>query len=244
MNNPLIYGRATLGRRLGAFIVDYVIITLLAFIPIFVFGGFGDIDFFDTRFPLVMVIAVGGILFKDVFGRSLGKLIFGVRIAHGDAADLRVNAGQRILRNIPLLFWPVELIMTFQDPYQRRLGDKWAHTLIAAEVRKKKVPVILIAAVGGAVFLLFILFGVTGIIRSDNSYKTATEFISAQDEIVSAVGGIEGFGQMPSGSLHYSNGKGSADLMITVIGEDATLTVRVYLTKQPGEDWVVRDFDY
>ncbi len=243
MNESLIYGRATLGRRVGAFIVDYFIITLLGLSPIFFFGGFGDIDVFD-RFPLTMAIAVGGILFKDVFGRSLGKLIFGVRIAHGDAADLRVNAGQRILRNVPLMLWPVELIMTFQDPYHRRLGDKWAHTLIAAEVRKKKVPIILIAAVGGAVFLLFIIFSVTGTICSDDSYKAATEFIASQDEIVSAVGGIEGFGQMPSGSLRYSNGNGSANLMITVFGEDATLTVRVYLTKRPGENWVVQDFDY
>ena len=239
MNEQLIYGRATLGRRVGAFIVDYVIITMLAFIPVFSFGGFGDMDFFDT-FPMVMAIAVGGILFKDVFGRSLGKRVFGIRIAHGDAADLRVGAGQRILRNVPLLFWPVELIMTFQDPYHRRLGDKWAHTLIAAEVRKKKVPIMLIAAVGGAVFLLFIIFGVTGIIRSDDSYKTATEFIQSQEEIASAVGGIESFGQLPSGSLRYSNDSGS----ITVIGEDATLTVQIYLTKQPGEDWVVQDFRY
>ena len=244
MNEHLIYGQPTLGRRVGAFIVDYFIITLLGMSPFMFLSNFGDMRTFYTNFPITMAIALSGILLKDVFGRSLGKLIFSIRIAHGDAADLHVTAGQRILRNIPLLFWPVELIMTFRDPYNRRLGDKWAHTLIAAETRKRKLPVMLIAAVGGAVFFLFIFFGVTGIIRSDDSYKTAIEFIQSQEEIDSAVGGIESFGVLPSGSLQYVNDSGAADLRITVIGEDATITVKVHLTKQPGEDWVVNDFDY
>ena len=152
MNENLVYGRLAIGRRVGAFIVDYGIIMILAFIPFFFASDFGDMDSAFMTFSYTMAVAAGGILFKDVFGRSLGKLIFGIRIAHGDAPDLPVTAGQRILRNVPILIWPVELIMTFQDPYNRRLGDKWAHTLIAAEVRKKKTPVMLIAALGGALF--------------------------------------------------------------------------------------------
>lgn len=243
MNNFLVYGQPALGRRIGAFIIDYLIITMLAFIPFLFLPGFSGMSSFETNFTILMVIAISGILLKDVFGRSIGKMIFGIHIAHGDAADKRVTAGQRILRNIPMLFWPIELIMTFNDPYNRRLGDKWAHTLIAADARKK-TPIMLIAALGGAAFILFIIMGVTNIIRNDDSYKTAAEFIQSQDEIFTAVGGIESFGSFPSGSLHYSSGSGTARLRITVIGEDATVTVNVYLTKAPNEDWVVKDWDW
>jgi uncharacterized RDD family membrane protein YckC len=239
MSENLVYGRLALGRRIGAFIVDYGIIIILAFIPLFFSSGFGDVDSFFMNFYLIMAVAAGGILFKDVFGRSLGKLIFGIRIAHGDAPDLPVSAGQRILRNIPMFFWPIELIMTFQDPYHRRLGDKWAHTLIAAEVRKKKTPVMLIAVLGGALFFAFVLFGAMNIMRNDSSFDTATAFIQSQEEIVSEVGGIERFGAFPSGSVHYSNGYGTACLRVKVVGEDATVIVEVYLTKEPDGDWVV-----
>ena len=234
MNEHLIYGQPTLGRRVAASMIDNFILTMLGMSPFMFFSGFGDMNAFNMYFTIL----------KDVFGRSLGKLIFGIHITHGDEPDLRVTAGQRILRNVPLFFGPLEAIMTLRDPYNQRLGDKWAHTLIAAETRKRKLPIILIAAVASAVFVLYIFFGVTGIIRSDDSYKTATEFIQSQEEIVTAVGGIERFGQLPSGSLRYSNDSGTADLRITVIGEDATITVKVYLTKQPGEEWVVKDFDY
>lgn len=249
MNENLVYGPPALGRRIGAFIVDYVILLFFGLIPFFFcFDYLKDMSVLNMRvffiyFSVVMAIAVGGILFKDVFGRSLGKLLFGVHIAHSDAADLPVTAGQRILRNVPLLFWPIELIMTFQDPYRMRLGDKWAHTVIAADTRKK-APVALLVTLGAIVFVLFILLITTTAIRNDDSYKTATDFIQSQEEIVSAVGGIEGFGFLPSGSLQYSNSSGIADLKITVIGKDARLTVEVLLTKKPGEEWVVTGYDY
>lgn len=244
MSEIYVYGRAAIGRRIGAFCVDYAVMLLLAFVPFFFFSGFGDSDSFFMKFPFVMAVAVGGVLFKDVFGRSLGKLVFGIVIAHGDAPDLPVTAWQRIKRNIPLLFWPVEVIMTFQSPWNRRLGDKWAHTLIAAKVRKKKsLPVILTAVLGGALFLSFIIFGAMNIMRNDSSYKAATAFIQSQEEIVSEVGAIERFGA-PSGSQNYSNGYGSARYKIRVVGEDDTITVSIYLTKKPDGEWVVEDVDW
>ena len=77
------------------------------------------------------------------------------------------------------------------------------------------------------------------LMRNDSSFDAATSFIQSQEEIVSEVGGIERFGTFPSGSVQYSNGYGSARLRIKVVGEDATVTVEVYMTKKPDEEWLV-----
>ena len=244
MNENLLTGHPAFGKRIGAFFVDNVIIMLLALPPTFFIPGLENEDASGlmTRVFITTAIAVGGLLFRDVFGRSLGKLLFGVYIVNADDPEKRVTIGQRIKRNVPLLFWPVELIATRRDPDYWRLGDRWAHTLVAADTRKK-VPTMLLAVLGGALMIGFILFTVISTMMNDGSYDAAVEYIESQEEIVSAVGGIERFG-LPSGSIHTSNGYGSARLEIPVIGDDGRMTVEVTLTKEPDEEWVVEEIDW
>jgi uncharacterized RDD family membrane protein YckC len=243
MNENWVYGKRVIGRRIGAFLIDHVIITLLAMSPFFI-AGFGGRDTFFTLFPVVMAIGLFGILLKDIFGRSIGKRLFGLYIAHEKGPELPVSAGRRILRNVPLIVWPVEFIIAAGDEKSRRLGDRLAKTRVVMDMSKRKVPAIAIVVSAFIVIFLIIFFSVSLLIRGDGSYKTAVEYIESREEIVNAVGRIEGFGSFPSGSVSYSNGYGTADLRITVIGGKASITVRVRLKKLPDGDWTVGSLDY
>ena len=113
-----------LTRRFFAFCIDCTIVSALAMLAFFVWSVFifddrnGDYEIF-RKMPYVFFY--GFALFKDVFGRSAGKLALKLRIVPDDP-DAEFLVLRRIARNITFLIWPVEaasIIIT-----GRRLSDK------------------------------------------------------------------------------------------------------------------------
>ena len=82
------------------------------------------------------IVTVGGamLLCRDVFGRSLGKLIMGLQIID-TKTNSRANFGQRLLRNITTPFSIVEMLIYIYKNDNKRLGDMLAGTSVE-EIKK------------------------------------------------------------------------------------------------------------
>ncbi len=83
---------------------------------------------------IVWMVAAGlwliGMLLRDGYrGRSPGKQMLGLRIVtpHGD----RCGFGRSVIRNIPLLLLPVEVVLVLLG--RPRIGDRIARTTVTEE---------------------------------------------------------------------------------------------------------------
>ena len=94
----------------------------------------------------------------------------------------------------------------------------------------------------GVIFLIFTVFFVSSLsaIRNTTAYTTGIEYVKGNEEIVTAVGGIERFGYFPEGSISYSDtGVDEAYFIVKVIGETKTINVHLRLYKYIDGEWFV-----
>jgi uncharacterized RDD family membrane protein YckC len=247
MEKVLIKKESLIGRRIGAFIVDHVTITIIVMIPVIMnFNRLSkDFNFFYELFPVIMLMGVICYICKDVFGgRSVGKLLFGIFVREYENTDRTPRFYNLIFRNILIFIWFVEFIIMLIDKDGRRLGDKIAKTKVIGYQSKIILKIIVAAVLAFSIFAPSLVIGVTQVIKNDASYKTALQYIENQNKIKSTVGEIQGFGIFPSGSVNYTNGYGTADLSIKVNGINKSIIVRIYLEKSPSSDWVIKDIKY
>jgi uncharacterized RDD family membrane protein YckC len=136
MEKVLIKKESLIGRRIGAFIVDHVTITIIVMIPVIMnFNRLSkDFNFFYELFPVIMLMGVICYICKDVFwGRSVGKLLFGIFVREYETTDRTPRFYNLIFRNILIFIWFVEFIIMLIDKDGRRLGDKIAKTYFNGE---------------------------------------------------------------------------------------------------------------
>ena len=117
------------GKRLFALLIDFIFALLLANTIVYVFREeHWDIvtqkSGFYGLFPFYGGIALV-LLFKDIFGRSLGKILLGMTIRNIDNLEQHPTLAVLIKRNLMLLLFPVEGAVILRDSYARRLSDKW-----------------------------------------------------------------------------------------------------------------------
>lgn len=247
MEKVLLKKESVIGRRIGAFIIDHILITVIAMIPFMMnFNRISeDVNYLFELFPITMLIGVAGYLCKDVFwGRSIGKLLFGIYIKEYENADETPELYKLIFRNMFVLIWFVEFIVMLTDNEGRRLGDKIAKTQVIGYQSKIVLRIVITVVLAFSLFVSSLFIGVIQIIKNDASYKAAVQFIKKQNEITTAVGDIQGFGNFPMGSVNYTNGYGTADFSIKVIGKKKSMVVNIYLVKSPDTDWTVEDIKY
>ncbi|HEX9061188.1 MAG TPA: cytochrome c oxidase assembly factor Coa1 family protein [Clostridia bacterium] len=247
MEKVLLNKESLMLRRIGAFIIDHILITIIAMIPFMMnFNRLSeDTNYLFELFPIMMLIGVAGYLCKDTFsGRSIGKLLFGIYVREYEDTDETPKLYKLILRNIPVLIWFVEFIVMLIDKEGRRLGDKIAKTQVIGYQNKIVLRIVITAVLAFSLFVSSLFIGIIQIIKNDASYKAAVQYIEKQNEISTAVGEIQGFGSFPMGSINYNNGYGTADLSIKVNGKKKSIDVEIYLEKSPGSDWVVKDMKY
>lgn len=110
--------KATAGARIGAYLIDVILLALVAWIPI-----------------LGWIAAIGYILTRDALpfldGQSIGKKLVGLRAVDEQGAALTGNYGPSVIRNVVLFipFFPlIELIVLLTNADTLRLGDQWAKT--------------------------------------------------------------------------------------------------------------------
>jgi len=122
------------GKRLFALLIDFIFALLLANTIVHVFREeHWDIvtqtsEFFGLL-PYYSGIALV-LLSKDIFGRSLGKILLGMKIRKIDDMEQQPNLAVLFKRNVMILLFPVEGAVILRDSYARRLADKWWGTVV------------------------------------------------------------------------------------------------------------------
>lgn len=180
---------------------------------------------------------------KDsIQGISLGKWILGIMVRNSNNPNNIPSFGKLLIRNLFLIIWPVEFIVLALSKEKKRLGDRTANTIVLSNPdRPGKLPRIITLVVVGATFFVFAYLFAATAMKNSEAYKTAIKEIERNQEIVTDTGGIKGYGMMPAGNISISNGVGQAQLQIKILGNEKDLDVRVYLTKEPGGEWELKE---
>jgi uncharacterized RDD family membrane protein YckC len=229
--------KAGFGKRLGAFLIDHVILAVI------LVGGFFSLVMQQEPekmlyyFPVLMLVGAVFYCLKDIFGgASIGKRTVGLAVRSGENSELIPSPGKLFLRNILTFVWPLELIVLLSSKSKRKLGDTFAGTDVYSISKKVKpaliiiVAIIVVAAFAGSITLL---------LKNDDSYKTAITYIENNEDIRSVVGDINGYGFFVQGGLSYSGAYGKAEYTIKVLGDSQSLYVRIVLEKERGRYWEV-----
>ena len=122
------------GKRLFALLIDFIFALLLAntFVNVFRQEHWDIVT--QTSGIYGLLPYYGGIalvlLFKDISGRSLGKILLGMTIRNIDDLELQPTLAVLIKRNLMVLLFPVEGAVILRDRYARRLADKWWGTVV------------------------------------------------------------------------------------------------------------------
>ena len=122
------------GKRLFALLLDFIFALLFANTLVQVFRKEHWDLVMQSRDLSGLVFFYGSIafilLFKDIFGRSLGKLLLAMTIREIENLEQRPSRTVLVQRNILLLLFPVEGVIVLRDAYARRLADKWWKTVV------------------------------------------------------------------------------------------------------------------
>lgn len=128
------------GRRIGAALIDLVVLGVLSFLVAALFGGAsaggGSVGFELTGGPaLVLMAVVLGyyIVLEGVRGQTLGKMALGIKVVAADGGPASVTAVviRTLLRIVDgFFFYLVGLIVMLASPRKQRVGDMAAKTLV------------------------------------------------------------------------------------------------------------------
>lgn len=240
----LTFLKSSRKRRIAAFLIDHVLITLI--MVSFVFALLGP-NFMDENNPvqmtttMLLVMIPGFFLYfvKDCFnGVSAGKWMMGIMIRDENNQNEIPSFGRLFLRSLFIIIWPIEFIMLATNNQKKRLGDKVTNTVVLKKsIKPTKLPRILVLVGVGVAFFIFLFLFVGSTIKNSDAYIVATLNIEQNKEIINETGGVKGYGMMPTGNISITNGHGEAQLQIKVLGNKKDLDVRVYLDKEPDGQW-------
>lgn len=123
MNNKPI--KANFGKRLVAFLIDFVILSLIFMQTLTRFDGFGIS-------PIVLlVIALLCFCLRDTFGGAgIGKRIVGIAVRCRDNPELTPGTFKLFYRNIFTFAWPLEMVSLLWNGI--KIGDMSAQADVYA----------------------------------------------------------------------------------------------------------------
>ena len=168
------------GKRLFALLVDFIFALLLAntFVNVFRQEHWDIVTKTSSIYGLLPFY--GGIalvlLFKDISGRSLGKILLGMTIRKIDDLEQPPTLAVLIKRNLMILLFPVEGALILRDSYARRLSDKWWGTVVIDD--RNALRGILRILLGN--IILFGFFSIAIISQRSGIEKTAIFQIAEQ----------------------------------------------------------------
>jgi uncharacterized RDD family membrane protein YckC len=168
-------------RRILAWIVDVVVATVLSMVTVGFFGIFAPPETARVMVPLLLGgLAVSMVYFgyaAPLFGNSVGKALFGLRVIsdHGE----RLNFWEWTARLLVNAIWPINAIVMLASDGGRHLGDRAAGTRVVLERPERSFWLALVAAVvvvvGG--FELAVPAMKLGMVNS-SACKTARAFLA------------------------------------------------------------------
>ncbi|WP_338729360.1 RDD family protein [Haladaptatus sp. DJG-WS-42] len=142
-----------IGARIGAQIVDTIIIVMLFFLVFYLFSGFGGLIGGGDEGAVAGFGLIGlfggflasffyGFLLEGVWdGQTIGKRLFGIKVVkeNGEAC----NMGSALVRNLleiidGLFYYLVGFIVMAMSDKRQRIGDRLAGTVVVRETPKTK----------------------------------------------------------------------------------------------------------
>jgi uncharacterized RDD family membrane protein YckC len=141
---------ATLGRRLGAVIIDILIVVVISVLGLV---AFGDVDTTESSFNATggaeqilvwLAITVVYIALIAVKGATPGKMMLGLAITTEDGSTTPVGAQKAVMRSLPYIIGVipvlgflvvlgsliVSLVMISSDPERRSVFDRIGNTRV------------------------------------------------------------------------------------------------------------------
>jgi uncharacterized RDD family membrane protein YckC len=136
----MIRNEVSAGTRLGAMVIDHMIMTVIAFL-FFIPGMIslfaeaandphtqGEFRFFDKNM-YIFLIGFALYICKDcIHGRSFAKRILGLQVVDNSTGE-EATPVKCVIRNMFCIIWPIEVIAVVVNP-ERRLGDMVAGTRV------------------------------------------------------------------------------------------------------------------
>ncbi len=130
---------ASVGDRMLALLFDRVLLAALLTIPVAAFANRIDLDWRDlvaaTALAVTLIIFAYHLLFEALFGATLGKAIFGIRVrgngAHGAFSTAAIRNGLRLVDGLPL--YGLGFLTALFSPRHQRIGDHMAHALVVEQ---------------------------------------------------------------------------------------------------------------
>lgn len=233
-------------RRIAAFFIDFFVLNSILIIAFFLFFGNdlmkeGSPEIIHKKISFVTISGLILFVIKDSFhGISLGRWLFSIMVRDRKNTNIAPSFFRLIIRNLLLVIWPIELLVSISNKDKRRLGDKLSQSVVIKNDKKhNKLLTILISCFLVTLFFVISSFIFGNLIKSSEAYKIAIKDIETNQEIINSTGNIEGFGLLPMGSISMSNNIGKAVLEIKVLGKLKNRTVTVYMYKPNNEPWKV-----
>jgi len=169
-----------IGIRLASMLLDHFIMTFGIVIIAFILVGIGylivgnptdsDLPEWFVIIPIFLGLMIFSVYFnKDAIkGKSPAKRILGLVIVDNKTGEI-ANPIKSVVRNITLVFWPIEVIFSLFSP-ERRIGDYIAGTKVISDDKtlntELKVGQIIFALIIGIIFMFLMMaiqFGIQGI---------------------------------------------------------------------------------
>ncbi|MBI5679365.1 MAG: RDD family protein [Methanobacterium sp.] len=139
---------ASLRRRIGAYLIDAIVLSIIAVI-IVVFSLVIQYIYFnpdDVQIYLILIILFVPLYYGYFFlmeglfnGRTIGKMVLGLRVVREkdqSRIGFKKSAIRNLLRMIDEFFWYlVGVLLIHGSDKNQRLGDSVAHTIV---IKKRK----------------------------------------------------------------------------------------------------------
>lgn len=135
-----------IGARIGAQIIDSVVMIMLIYLPILLFGGIGGAagDQGSGAGGVLLGLFIGGIfalgygfLLEGLWdGFTVGKRLFGIKVVKEDGSEC--SLGSAFVRNLlelidGLFYYLVGFLVMAASDRRQRIGDRLAGTVVVRE---------------------------------------------------------------------------------------------------------------
>ena len=177
------------GKRLFAFLLDFIFALLFTNTLVQIFREEHWDLVMQSRDLSGLVFFYGSIafilLFKDIFGRSLGKLLLAMTISKIENLEQRPSRAVLVQRNLMLFLFPVEGVMLLGNAYARRLADKWWGTVVIDDqiAMRGTLRILLGNIIMFGFFSIAILFQRSGIEKT-SAYQIAEQAIRSHQPLI------------------------------------------------------------
>lgn len=132
---------AGIGMRIGAFIIDHIIIVAVLVCPSIIFTFIhiqSDPAEVWTIFSALMLMAFLVYCLKDIInGASLGKRALGLTVRSNLDTSEVPSVPKLFLRNILTFVWPIEFLVLVCGAKKTKLGDQIAGTNVYRVSKKQ-----------------------------------------------------------------------------------------------------------